>query len=196
MGRGVPPPQGERGWHRVKIWGHPLSALGPQGFPCSSSTPWSPLSPFHPEEVTSGGAVLGEGLRWLVWPGAPWVSRGVWGVLPVAPGCPLRLWGGGSESVLVPAQLLVCARVRQLEPTQVGSGADRHMYARLRTHVHTHPIPFGHPVTGWVPTHAGQSLPVHHLLSACTRLCILSYACTHTGSPAQSCVSTHMWTYV
>lgn len=56
-------------------------------------------------------------------------------------------------------------------------GADRHVYARLHPRVHTRTVPSGHPVTSWVPMHAGERLSIHHL-SACTCLCVLSYART------------------
>lgn len=182
-------------------WGHPLSALGPQGFSCLSSTPWSPLSPFRPAEVTSGSC----GGR-----GAPLarVARGSLGEQGrlggcVAPGHPLRLWGQGSESVLVPAQLLAWDRDRtgwgswNQPRLQLRALRGRQAYVCTPAHMraHTHHS-FWASCHSWVPMHAGQSLPAHRFLSACTCLFVLSYTCTHTNSPGHPCLSTHMCTYV
>lgn len=117
----------------------------------------------------------------------------------IVPGCLLRLCGQGSENVLVPTQLLVWARDR------TGSGSwnqprlqlralwDRwvHVCMPVHTHAHMHHSLWA-SCPSWVPMHAGQSLAVHRLLSACTCLCILSYACMHTSSPGQPCLSTRV----
>lgn len=146
------------------------------------STPWSP---FHVAEVTSASCG-GRGALLAHVAGGSLGEQGRPGGYP-ASRCLLRLWRQGPKSVLLPVQLLAGARHSPGCSSGL-RGAGRHTCAHLRSRVCT-PCSFRCPVLAGHPR-PGQSLPVHHLLSACTCLCVFSYACTHASSPGQPRLST------
>lgn len=154
------------------------------------STPWSPWSPFQVAEVTSGSCGGRGALLACAAGGSPGEQGRPGGY--TAPRCPLRLWRQGPESVLVPVQLLAWTRdspgsggCNQPRASR-GKQADMCTPALMRVHA----------LFLLVSCPSWARLPVDRFLSARTCLCVLPYPCTHSSSPGQPHLNTHVGTYM